>query len=218
MNPIHERSKEQQTTTNNKNMKKLFLLPLFLLATGLFAQDTYQVGDKVQNFTLKNIDGNMVSMETAEAIKGYILVFTCNHCPYSVLYEDRIIALDKKFKTAGYPVIAINPNDPVQYPDDDFENMIRRAEEKGFTFPYLVDETQEVARAFGASRTPHVFLVERMEQDFFLKYIGAIDDSPRDESAIEQRYVEDAIASLLAGEEIATSFTKAIGCTIKWKK
>jgi peroxiredoxin len=199
-------------------MKKLLILPLLFLAFGLMAQDSYQVGDKVANFSLKNIDGEMLSMESDASIDGYILIFTCNHCPYSVMYEDRIIALDKKFKPAGYPVIAINPNDPEQYPDDSFENMKIRAKEKGFTFPYLVDETQEIARAFGATRTPHVFLVERMDQDFILKYIGAIDDSPRDEEAIEIKYVEDAIAALQDGKDIETPFTKAIGCSIKWKK
>jgi peroxiredoxin len=200
------------------NMKKLLILPFLFVALSLMAQDSYQVGDKIANFSLKNIDGEMVSLKSDDSVKGYILIFTCNHCPYSVLYEDRIIALDKKFKPMGYPVVAINPNDPVQYPADNFENMIKRAEEKGFTFPYLVDETQEVAKAFGAARTPHVFLVDRENEDFVLKYIGAIDDSPRDESAIEVKYVEDAIASLEAGEDIATTFTKAIGCSIKWKK
>lgn len=200
-------------------MKKLLFLPLFFLTFSLFAQDSYQVGDKVDNFSLKNIDGKMVSMEAGEDVNGYIVIFTCNHCPYSVLYEDRIIALDKKFKAMGYPVIAINPNDPEQYPEDSFENMIQRAGEKGFTFPYLVDETQEIAKAFGATRTPHVFLVKKSSnQDFVLKYIGAIDDSPRDESAIEELYVEDAVAALEKGKDIETAFTKAIGCSIKWKK
>lgn len=199
-------------------MKKLLILPLLFLTLGIMAQDSYQVGDKVANFSLKNIDGQMLSMESDASINGYLLIFTCNHCPYSVMYEDRIIALDKKFKPEGYPVIAINPNDPDQYPDDSFDNMKIRAEEKGFTFPYVIDETQEVAKAFGATRTPHVFLVEREGQDFVLRYIGAIDDSPRDEDAIETKYVEEAVLALQADEEISTPFTKAIGCSIKWKK
>jgi peroxiredoxin len=199
-------------------MKKLLFLPILFFALALVAQDSYQVGDKIDNFSLKNIDGKMVSLEADESVDGYIIIFTCNHCPYSVLYEDRIVALDKKFKAMGYPVIAINPNDPAQYPADDFDNMIKRAEEKGFTFPYVVDETQEVAKAFGATRTPHVFIVENADNDFILQYIGAIDDSPRDESAIEVKYVEDAIAALKAGNKIETPETKAIGCSIKWKK
>jgi peroxiredoxin len=198
-------------------MKKFLILPLLLFAFGLIAQTSYQVGDKVEDFSLKNIDGKMVSMANGEDVKGYILIFTCNHCPYSKMYEDRIIALDTKYKTMGFPVIAINPNDPQRQPEDSFEKMIVRAEEKGFTFPYVFDETQEIAKAFGATRTPHVFLVEKMKDDFVLKYIGAIDDSPRDESAIDEKYVEDAIASLIAGKDLTTTFTKAIGCTIKWK-
>lgn len=198
-------------------MKKFLILPLLMFAFGLIAQTSYQVGDKVEDFNLKNIDGKMVSMANGEDVKGYILIFTCNHCPYSKMYEDRIITLDSKFKAMGFPVIAINPNDPERQPEDSFEKMIVRAEEKGFTFPYVFDETQEVAKAFGATRTPHVFLVEKMKDDFVLKYIGAIDDSPRDETAIEEKYVEDAIASLIAGKDLQTTFTKAIGCTIKWK-
>ena len=199
-------------------MKKLLIIPFLMLAITVMAQQSYQVGDKVANFSLKNIDGSMVSMENSVSINGYILIFTCNHCPYSKMYEDRIIALDKKFKSKGFPVIAINPNDPVSYPEDNYENMKLRAAEKGFTFPYLVDETQEIARAFGASRTPHVFLVQRTGDEFVLKYIGAIDDSPRDESAIEEQYVEAAISDLMAGKDPATNFTTAIGCSIKWKE
>ena len=200
-------------------MKHLLLFTFLLFSLNLVAQDSYQIGDKVDNFNLKNVDGTMVSMEAGnEEVKGYILIFTCNHCPYSVLYEDRIISLDKKYKEKGYPVLAINPNDPVRQPADSFEEMIVRAEEKEFTFPYIYDATQEVASAFGATRTPHVFVVENVEDDFVLRYIGAIDDSARDDSAIEERYVEDAVDALLSGEDIATNTTKAIGCTIKWKQ
>jgi len=199
-------------------MKNLLILPLLLLALTISAQDSYQIGDKVENFSLKNIDGKMVSMEATPSSKGYILIFTCNHCPYSKMYEDRIIALDLNFKSKGYPVIAINPNDPERQPEDSYDKMISRASEKGFTFPYVFDETQEIAASFGATRTPHVFIIQRENEDFVLKYIGAIDDSPRDESAIEVKYVENAIAELEAGKDITTTSSKAIGCSIKWKE
>jgi peroxiredoxin len=200
-------------------MKKLLFLPILFFGLSLIGQAGYQPGDKVNNFSLMNVDGKMVTMNASDSdIEGYILIFTCNHCPYSVLYEDRIIELDKKFKGQGYPVLAINPNDPKQYEDDSFEHMKVRADEKGFTFPYLVDETQSVASAFGATRTPHVFLVQKVGSDFVLQYMGAIDDSARDEEAIEELYVENAINALKNGQKIKENSTKAIGCSIKWKK
>lgn len=196
-----------------------FVLPLLFVFFNLQAQDSYQIGDKIENFSLKNIDGKMLSMDADDAsVEGYILVFTCNQCPYSVLYEDRIIALDNALKAQGFPVIAINPNDAKIQPGDSYEEMIVRAKEKDFPFPYLHDESQEIAKAFGATRTPHVFIVQKENSDFILKYIGAIDDSARDESAIEEKYVEEAIQALKSGNKVANASTKAIGCSIKWKK
>ncbi len=198
-------------------MKKLFFLPLLLITFSLFAQESYKVGDQVMPFALKNIDNKVVQISPGEGMKGYIIVFTCNHCPFSVLYEDRLIELDKKFRPLGYPVMAINPNDAVAYPDDSFENMIKRAKDKGFTFPYLHDETQEIAKKFGATRTPHVFVVSSGGGKLKLEYIGAIDDNAREPENVSERYVESAVNALLAGKEIRETVTKAIGCTIKWK-
>lgn len=178
----------------------------------------YKPGDKVKDFSLKNIDGKMISLANLpQATKGAIVVFTCNHCPFSKYYEDRIIELDAKFKSQGYPVLAINPNDPVKEPDDSFDNMIIRAKEKGFTFPYVIDETQEIARTFGATNTPHVFVLEKKAKNFFVRYIGAIDDSAKDASKASVKYVEDAVNSLLQGKKVEKDQAKAIGCTIKWK-
>ena len=133
-------------------MKQFTLLSaLFVLVLGLTSfsidppvekVDGFDVGDKASDFSLKNIDGEMVSLADYKDVNGFIVVFTCNHCPYAVMYEDRIVALDKKYKSQGYPVIAINPNDPSVKPADSFENMKVRAKEKGFTFPYLMDEGQ----------------------------------------------------------------------------
>ncbi|MEY4111093.1 MAG: hypothetical protein RLZZ46_1448 [Bacteroidota bacterium] len=178
----------------------------------------YKPGDKVQGFTLKNIDGKQLSLNDFPSSKGFILIFTCNHCPFSVAYEDRIIALDQAYKSKGYPVVAINPNDPAVAPDDSFEKMIVRAAEKKFTFPYLYDETQEVARRFGALKTPHVFLVNKEGGDLILKYAGAIDDNTNEPEKVSRKYVEDAVGQLIAGKPLETTSTKAIGCSIKWKK
>ncbi|MDK2910553.1 MAG: hypothetical protein PWR20_2121 [Bacteroidales bacterium] len=175
-------------------------------------------GDIAPHFALKNIDGKIVSLGDYKNAKGVILIFTCNHCPYSIAYEDRIIALDKKFKPLGWSVVAINPNDPSVQPLDSFEKMQERAAEKGFTFPYLFDEGQKIFPQYGASRTPHVFLLQNTEGKFVVRYIGAIDNNYEDETQADRKYVEEAIVTLEAGQTPSTSFTKAIGCSIKVKK
>ena len=199
-----------------KNNLISLMLPLFF-ATMAAAQG-YMPGDEAKDFNLKNIDGEYVSMADYPDAKGFMVIFTCNHCPYSVAYEDRIIELDKKFKPLGYPVIAINPNDPELQPQDGFEEMQFRATEKGFTFPYLIDEGQDVYPEYGANRTPHVFLLQAVEGKYIVKYVGAIDDNYQDEAAVKEKYVENAINALINGQKPEPDFTKAIGCTIKKKK
>lgn len=189
----------------------MILLCLIMVGT---ANAQYNIGDKVDDFSLKGTDGNLHSIKSEGGEKGTIIVFTCNHCPYAVLYEDRILALQTKFRDQGINIIAINSNDPEVAPDDSFDHMIVRAKEKAFNFPYLFDETQVIFPKFGASRTPEVYL---LNTDNVLLYAGAIDDNARDESAVEEKYLENAILSFLAGEEIKTTKTKAIGCSIKVK-
>lgn len=197
-------------------MKKQ-LLAISLLLTSFYAfPDGYEVGDKATDFRLLNIDGKMVSMSDFQDAKGIIVIFTCNHCPYSKAYEDRIIALDKKYKPKGYPVVAINPNDSIALPADSYSNMKIRAKEKGFTFPYLLDKGQRITKVYGASRTPHVFLLQKQEGNYIVKYIGAIDDNSQSPADVENHFVADAVDDLLEGKEPNPDFTKAIGCTIKW--
>ncbi|WP_226389821.1 thioredoxin family protein [Penaeicola halotolerans] len=198
-------------------MKKIFTFITAFLMVGTMAMAQYQVGDYATDFKLKNIDGKYVSLADNPNNKGYLVIFTCNHCPYSKMYEDRIIALDKKYKAMGYPVVAINPNDPEAQPEDSFENMKIRAKEKGFTFPYLVDETQEITKTYGATRTPHVFLLTKERDRYKVAYIGAIDNNHQDASKATERYVEMAMTDVMAGKSVRQNFTKAIGCTIKWK-
>ena len=176
----------------------------------------YKVGDTIEDFKLKNIDGKMVSLSDYSDAKGFIIIFTCNMCPYSVANEDRIIALDKKYKGLGYPVIAINPNDPAAMPGDGFPEMKVRAKEKGFTFPYLFDEGQKVYPKFGASRTPHVFIVSKPSMT--VEYIGAIDNSSRNPAKVTEKYVENAVDALLSGKKPSKTETRAIGCSIKLVK
>ncbi|MBP6333920.1 MAG: thioredoxin family protein [Bacteroidia bacterium] len=193
------------------------LLSIMLTATITFAGG-YKLNDDAQDFVLKNIDGRPVTLKDYKEAKGFIVIFTCNHCPFSVAYEDRIIALNKKYEALGYPVIAINPNDAVKHPDDSYENMIVRAREKKFNFPYLHDESQEVAKAFGATRTPHVYVLQKAGSANVVKYIGAIDNNSDDTNNASSRFVEDAVDALVAGQIVKVSETKAIGCSIKWKE
>ena len=202
-------------------MKKLTLLfSILIFAFVLKAQDGYKVGDYIQDFKLLNTEnGKMVSLSDFPNKKGFIITFTCNHCPYAKAYEDRIIALDNKFDKEGYPVIAISSNDPGRVPEDSPVNMKKRAEEKNYPFPYLFDETQEVAKRFGAKKTPHIFIVTRESNGKLkVRYIGTIDDSPMDAADAKKHYVEDAIAAIEQGKDPNPAVTYAIGCTIKWKE
>lgn len=201
-------------------MKKLITLLTVFIAMASFKHEGpgYHVGDKAADFKLKNVDGKLVSLADYKDAKGFIVVFTCNHCPFSKKYENRINALDKKYKKAGYPVVAINPNDPATHEEDSYENMQKRAKEKKFSFPYLFDETQATATAYGAAKTPHVYVVQKSGSDLLVKYIGAIDDNSDDEKAVKEKYVEKAVDNLLQGKPVDPSLTKAVGCGIKWKK
>lgn len=175
----------------------------------------YDIGDTVTDFSLKNIDGEMVSLSDYDQAKGFIITFTCNTCPYAVAYEQRIIELDKKFAAKGYPVIAIMPNNTSIKPGDSFEAMQRRAKDKGYTFPYLIDEKQEVYPQFGATKTPHMFVLEKTKKGNVVRYIGAIDDNYQDASAVKEKYVENAVNALLNNKEVKQTKTRAIGCSIK---
>ena len=205
-----------------KTLKTISLLTVVFFMISAFTVNNvttevngYEVGDIATDFKLKNIDGNMVSLSDYKDAKGFIITFTCNTCPYAVLYEDRIIALDKKYASKGYPVIAINPNNPKTKPGDSFEEMQKRAKEKGFTFPYLVDEGQQVYPKYGATKTPHMFILKKTSKGNVVKYIGAIDDNYKDASLVKIKYVENAVDALLSGNEIEQKETKAIGCSIK---
>jgi len=202
-----------------KTLKTLFLLTATVFLSAAFTTNTdgdgYQIGDIATDFKLKNINGEMVSLADYEDAKGFIVIFTCNTCPYAVKYEDRIIDLDKKYADKGYPVIAIMPNNTDVKPGDSFESMQARAKSKGFTFPYLIDEGQKIYPQYGATKTPHVYLLEKSDEGNVVKYIGAIDDNYQDAEAVNTKYVEEAVDALMQGKEIKEKTTRAIGCSIK---
>jgi peroxiredoxin len=181
------------------------------------ATEGIKVGEKAVSFNLKGTDGKMHTLAEL-APNGAILVFTCNHCPFSKAYEDRIISLQNAYGAKGYPVIAINPNDPKKQPEDSFDKMQERAKEKNFNFPYLFDDTQAIAKAYGAVRTPHVFIVKKSGTAYNVEYIGAIDDNSNEPTQVSKKYVESAVESLIAGKKPQPDNTRAIGCTIKWRE
>jgi len=204
-----------------KNVIKLtsvLCISIIMLSFKLISPKEYKPGDVARDFKLKNVDGKMVSLTDFKEAKGFIVVFTCNHCPFSKAYEQRIIDLNKKYTSLGYPVIAVNPNDKNVQPDDSYDNMIILAKEKNYTFPYLYDETQEIAAAYGALRTPHVYIIKKSKVGLIVKYVGAIDDNADEPEAVKKKYVEDAVNELIESKPVTVASTKAIGCSIKWKK
>ncbi|MVN22906.1 thioredoxin family protein [Mucilaginibacter arboris] len=199
-------------------MKRLFVL-LLIAASSIAAKVAgpgYKVGDIATDFKLKNVDGKTVSLTDYPAAKGYIVIFTCNHCPYARAYESRIMALDKMYASKGYPVIAISPNDPAAIPEDSPENMKKRATEKKYSFPYLFDDTGLTTRTYGAKATPHVYVLKKTAKGNVVQYIGAIDDDTEGTN-IKNKYVENAVNALLSGKNPTITSTKAIGCSIKLK-
>lgn len=206
-------------------MRRLMLFALvaglFLCFVPAFAQPVvsgYKVGEMAADFKLKNTDGKIVSLASIDSTYGYIVIFTCNSCPYAQAYEERIIKLHQKYEKFGYPVVTINSNDSIREPEDSYTRMQERASAKKYPFVYLLDETQQVARAFGATRTPYVFLLHKTSNGNQVIYIGAIDDNYEDENAVKEKYLENALEGLLYKKPIIKTSTKAIGCGIKWRK
>jgi peroxiredoxin len=188
-----------------------FVLPLVALA---LVYGGLKPGDKAVPFSLKNVDGQTVSLSDYNSQKGVIVIFTCNPCPFAKAYEQRIIDLHKQYEGMGFPVVAINPNDPSVSPEDSFDHMKTRAKDKAYPFPYLVDD-KGVFKEYGATRTPHVYLLAKSGNDFKVAYIGAIDDNAMEASAVSKKYLEGAIKAVASGSKPKPESTKAIGCTIK---
>lgn len=178
------------------------------------ATENLQIGSTAPGFNLTGVDGKSYSLKNFSDKKALVILFSCNHCPYVQANEDRIKEIQKDYASKGIAVIAINSNDAVKYPEDSFENMKRRAEERGFNFIYLRDESQEAAKAFGATHTPEIFLFDEERK---LRYHGKIDDNWQDASLAKNKYLRNAIDELLSGNEISMPETFSIGCTIKWK-
>lgn len=179
----------------------------------LFKITAMKIGDRAIDFNLKGVDGKNYSLQSLNEYKILVLGFTCNHCPYVRAYEDRLISVQKEYASKGVRLVTINSNDDIQFPEDNYENMIKRAGEKGFNFPYIRDDSQRIARAYGAQVTPEIFVFDEKR---LLKYHGRVDDN-KDPSAAKVHDLKNAIDALLAGREPPVKETNAFGCTIKWK-
>ena len=173
-----------------------------------------KIGDKAIPFALPGVDDQEHSLADYAEKTVVVVLFSCNHCPYVLAWEDRIIQIQADYADKGVQLIAIGSNDAEKYPADSFPKMKKHAQEKGFNFPYLRDETQEVARYYGAERTPEFFV---FDQKGVLRYHGAPDDNYDDPQAVRKQYLRDALDAVLAGETPAIAETPPVGCTIKWK-
>jgi peroxiredoxin len=198
--------------------KTIFLLAVVLFLTSIVrAEGPIKPGDAVTDFSLKSVKGDMISLSDFGDAKGFIIVFTSNVCPVAKKYEERIIELHREFGPKGYPVVAINSNDAGVSPGDSYEEMKKVASNKGYAFTYLRDESQNVARFYGATNTPHVYILSKKDGNLKAEYVGAIDNNADDASRADKTYVSDAVTSLLKGDKVTVTSTKAIGCSIKWK-
>ncbi len=181
------------------------------------AEGQLAIGQPAPDFKLPNVDGAVVSLDDYRGkVKALCVVFWCNHCPYVILSEDRLIGIAKEYKGKGVAVVAISANDVVNYPQDSPARMKERAAQKGYPFPYLYDADQTVARAFGAKTTPHVFL---FDGELKLRYRGSIDDNINEPGAVKVHYLSQALDAILAGkpERIKPAKTPPVGCSVKWK-
>lgn len=200
-------------------LKNLFILSTLVLSSLYLNAQPITVGSEAPNFALKNVDESIVSLSDYANEKGVMVIFSCNPCPYVKAYEDRMIELHNEFAPQGYPVVFINPNDPIAQPADSFEKMKERAAAKNYPFPYLVDDDQKIYPAYGATRTPEVFLLKNDgDGNFIVMYTGTIDDNYKDASQVSEQYAANAVRALIAGNNPDPATTVAIGCSIKPKQ
>ena len=173
---------------------------------------------QIPDFRLKSAEGKYVALSDYPGARGFIVVFTCNHCPFARLYPERLNKLNEQYSKLGVPVIAISSSDTVQYEEDSYEKMQVRAKAGHYLFPYLYDPTQTVARQFNAQKTPHAFVIWKEENaGFRIRYSGAIDDNGAEPAKVKHHYVEDAVDQLLAGKVVAVPTTRSIGCQISYR-
>ncbi len=198
-----------------KKLKNIFIVSVYLFIVSAFA---IKQKETILDFSLKNTDGKMVSLANYKEAKGFIIVFTCNHCPFAKLYPPRLNALNSKYDSLGVPLIAISSTDTMMYEEDTYPKMIAKATDEQFNFPYLFDEMQSVAKNFKAQKTPHAFIIWKENEKWVIKYNGAIDDNGMEPEKVTEHYVANAVDALLANKKITIPETKSIGCQIAFRK
>jgi len=197
-------------------MKTTFFILMLVFKLALSAQSVH-VGDAVLPFTLRNVDGKMVSLNDYPRAKGFVVVFTCNHCPFARLYTKRLNDLSRTYGPKGFVVLAVNSSDNVLLEGESFDKMVAEARTQHLEFPYLQDEQQIVARSFGATRTPQAFVLLKENGRLTIEYQGAIDDNGAEPDKVIHHYLADALNNLLNGKPVLVSETKSVGCAIKLK-
>jgi peroxiredoxin len=184
----------------------------------LFSFNDSHIDKVVSDFQLFNVDGKFVSLKDYPDAKGFIIVFTCNHCPFAKLYPERLNALNLKYNPSGVPLIAISSTDTTAYEEDGYTKMIEKAKNEKFNFPYLYDGLQTTAKEFKAQKTPHAFVIWKENGQWIIKYNGAIDDNGAEPAKVQKQYVIKAVDNLLNGKEVEIAETKSIGCQIHFRK
>lgn len=179
---------------------------------------TIKDDDNVKDFKLKNVDGSYVSLSNYPDAKGFIIVFTCNHCPFAKLYPARLNELNLKYKKLGIPLLAISSTDTIAYEEDTYVKMVEKSKNESFNFPYLYDGQQTVAKNFKAQKTPHAYVIWKEKGQWTIKYQGAIDDNGAEPEKVENNYIALAIEQLLNNKEVKIKETKSIGCQIRFRK
>jgi peroxiredoxin len=175
---------------------------------------TLSLGSKAPDFSLPGVDGRKYSLASFKDAKVLVVVFSCNHCPYVVGSEERMKQFYADYAPKGVAMIAINSNETENHPNDSFDHMVARAREKGFKFPYVRDDSQDVALAYGGLRTPHYYVFDAERK---LRYTGRMDDNPRNPGKETTHELRDAVDAVLAGKAPAVPLTNPIGCNVKWK-
>jgi len=197
-----------------------FGLALTAIAPAARAQDAtpqpLAIGSAIPmaDAAMQGVDGKTHTIASERGKKGTLVIFACNHCPYVKAWEERMVALGNQWRSKGVGVIAINANDPEAFPEDDLAGMQARAKQRGMKYAYVMDGTSDVARAFGATRTPEAFLFDASGK---LVYHGAIDDNAHEPSQVKERYLADALAATASGKPVPVADTKSIGCSIKYR-
>jgi peroxiredoxin len=189
---------------------------LALLITAAPARADLAIGDAVpmKDVKMTGVDGKAVTLSSVAGKQGTLVVFTCNHCPWAKMWQTRVTEIGNAAGKAGIGMVAINANDPAEYPEDNMDGMKARAKQLGMKFPYVVDATSDIARAFGASRTPEAFLFDASGK---LVYHGTVDDSPKDAAAVKDAWLKDAVNAVSTGKAVPTAETKSMGCSIKFR-